>query len=109
MIYGTETWAKNAGDLGSLEGTELMMMRWMCRVSLKDRKRSEDLCDLLGNNCVADVVRRGGLGWVGHLERQYVATACSLYLELISDQQFWFAVDISNSDSDSFITKVGKI
>ena len=26
-------------------GTE--MVRWMCRVSLKDRKRSEDLCILL--------------------------------------------------------------
>ena len=25
-------------------------------MSLKDRKRSEDLCNLLGINCVADVV-----------------------------------------------------
>ena len=30
-------------------------------VSLKDRRRSEDLCNLLGINCVADVVRRGRL------------------------------------------------
>ena len=30
----------------------------MCGVSLKDRRRSEDLCNLLGINCVADVVRR---------------------------------------------------
>ena len=43
-------------------------VRWMCGVSLKDRKRSEDLCNLLGINCVADVVRRGRLRWFGHLE-----------------------------------------
>ena len=42
-----------ADDLRSLERTERMMVRWMCGVSLKDRKRSEDLCILLGINCVA--------------------------------------------------------
>ena len=49
-----------------------VMVRWMCGVSLKDRKRSEDLCNLLGINCVADVVRRGRLRWFGHLERKSV-------------------------------------
>ena len=44
----------------------------MCGVSLKDRKRSEDLCNLLGINRVADVVRRGRLRWFGHLERKSV-------------------------------------
>ena len=38
-----------------------MMVRWMCGVSLKDRKRS-----------VADVVRRGRLKWFGHLESESV-------------------------------------
>ena len=37
-----------ADDLRSLERTERMMVRWMCGVSLKDRKRSEDLYNLLG-------------------------------------------------------------
>ena len=59
-------------DLRSLERTERMMVRWMCGVSLKDRKRSEDLCNLLGINCVADVVRRGRLRWFRHLERKSV-------------------------------------
>ena len=39
-----------------------MMMRWMCGVSLKDRKRSEDLCSFLGIQCVADV-RHDRLRW----------------------------------------------
>ena len=41
-------------------------------MSLKDRRRSEDLCNLLGINCVADVVRCGRLRWFGHLERKSV-------------------------------------
>ena len=72
LIYGTETWAMKADDLRSLERTERMMVRWMCGVSLKDRKRSEDLCNL-GINCVADhVARCGRLRWFGHLERKSV-------------------------------------
>ena len=72
LIYGTETWAMKADDLRSLERTERMMVRWMCGVSLKDRKHSEDLYNLLGINCVADVVRRGRLRWFEHLERKSV-------------------------------------
>ena len=72
LIYGTETWAMKADDLRSLERAECMMVRWMFRVSLKDRRRSEDLCNLLDINCVADVVRRGRLRWFGHLERKSV-------------------------------------
>ena len=50
-----------------------MIVRWMCGVSLKDRRRSEDLCNLLGTiNCVANVVRRVRLRWFGHLERKSV-------------------------------------
>ena len=72
LIYGTEMWAMKADDLRSLERTERMMVRWICGVSLNDRRRSEDLCNLLGINCVADVVRRGRLRWFGHLERKGV-------------------------------------
>ena len=49
-----------------------MMVRWMCGVSLKDRKRSVDLYSLLGVQSVADVVRHGRLRWFGHLERRNV-------------------------------------
>ena len=49
-----------------------MMVRWMCGVSLNDRKHSVDLYSLLGVQSVADVVRRGGFRWFGHLERRSV-------------------------------------
>ena len=53
MTYGTETWAIKAENLLILDRTERMMVRQMCRVSLKDRKSSVDLYSLLarhGNN-----------------------------------------------------------
>ena len=72
LIYGTETWAMKADDLRSLGKDRTYDGEMMCGVSLKDRRRSEDLCNLLGINCVADVVRRGRLRWFGHLERKSV-------------------------------------
>ena len=55
-------------NLQSLERTERMMVRRMCGVSLKDRKRSVDLYSLLGVQSVAGVVRWGRLRWFGHVE-----------------------------------------
>ena len=43
------------------------MVRSMCGVSLKDRKRSEDLNSFLSIQSVADVVRHGRLRWFRHL------------------------------------------
>ena len=69
MVYGSETWATRVEDMNRLERTERMMVRWMCGVTLKDRKRSEDLLVRLGIESVAEVVRRSRLRWFGHLER----------------------------------------
>ena len=57
-----------AENLHSLEGLEYMMVRWMCGVSLKDRKQSGVLYSLLGVQSAAEVVRRGRLRWFGHVE-----------------------------------------
>ena len=43
LTYGTETWAMKAENLQSLGRAERMMVRWMCGVSLRDRKQSVDL------------------------------------------------------------------
>ena len=48
LTYGTETWAMKKANLQSLERTEWMMVRWMCGVSLKDRKCSVDLYRSVG-------------------------------------------------------------
>ena len=69
LTYGTETWAMKKANLHSLERMEWMMVRWMCRVLLKDRKRSVDLYILLGVQSVAEVVRQGRLRF-GHVEHK---------------------------------------
>ena len=89
--YGPVSKSKNAErlkfceehNLRSLVRTERMMVRWMCGVSLKDRRCSEDLCNLLGINCVADVVRRGRLRWFGHLEHKSVDNWVSACIGLV--------------------------
>lgn len=69
MVYGSETWAMRVEDMQRLERTERMMVRWMCGVTLKDRKHSGDLLDRLCIESVAEVVSRGRLRWFGHVER----------------------------------------
>ena len=59
-----------AENLQSLGRAERMMVRWMCGLSLKDRKRIEVLYGILGVQSVAEVVRRGRLRWFGHVERK---------------------------------------
>ena len=70
MVYGSETWPMRAEEIRRLERAERMMIRWMCGVTLKDRCKSDELRKRLDIEDVADVVRRGRLGWFGHLERK---------------------------------------
>src|SRR5260221_7441192 len=61
IMYGSETWAMKVEDLRRLERVERMMVRWMCGVTLKDRKTNEELLRRLGIECVFDVVWHGRL------------------------------------------------
>ena len=70
MVYGSDTWPMKVEDMQKLERTESMMMRWMCRVSLKERKPTLVLRKSLGIDDVAAVVRRHRLTWFGHVERK---------------------------------------
>jgi len=46
MVYGSETWAAKAEDVHSLERTEMVMIRWMCGVSLRDRRQNVKLLNM---------------------------------------------------------------
>jgi len=70
MTYGSETWATKVEDMQRLERAENIMIRWMCGVTLKDRKSSEELRKRLGVVSVSDIVRQGRLRWFGHVERK---------------------------------------
>ena len=74
MVYGSETWAVKEGDICRLMRNEMKMVRWMCGVSLNDRREgvritNEELRSRMGLECISEVVRRGRLRWYGHVER----------------------------------------
>ena len=70
MTYGSETRPLLA-DIGlKFERTEMQMIRWMCGVSLKDRRTSEELRKLVGVQPITTVIRGGRLRWYGHMMRK---------------------------------------
>jgi hypothetical protein len=69
LVYGSETWALKVGDVQRMMSTERMMVRWMCGVSLKDRRSSLELLDCIGIVCICERMRRCRLSWFGHVER----------------------------------------
>src|SRR5437867_543084 len=69
LVYGSETWRTKAVDMQRLVRTENCMVMWMSGVTLKNRRKSEDLRRGLGIESVDRVVSRGRLRWFGHVER----------------------------------------
>ena len=69
MLYGSETWPLKQEDIDRLVRTDMQMVRWMCNVSLRDRKSSEELRNRLHIPHIANVLRQKRLRWYGHMER----------------------------------------
>ena len=70
MIYGSETRAMKVDQEARFERTEMRMVRWMCGVSLKEKRRSADLRASMGLDAVGVVVRGNRLRWLGHVLRK---------------------------------------
>ena len=69
VLYGGETWAVKANDLNRLERNDMMMVRWVCKVSLKDKKTSRELRERCGLESIGDSLQKRRLSWFGHVER----------------------------------------
>ena len=70
MTYGSETRPLLA-DVGlKFERAEMQMIRWMCGISLKDRKTNEELKRLVGVEPITTLIRSGRLRWHGHVMRK---------------------------------------
>ena len=70
MTYCSETWPMRVDDMRCLERAEKMMIRWMCGVTLRNGKTSEEMRNRLGLVSVSDLVRQERLRWFGHVERK---------------------------------------
>ena len=63
MTFGSET-RPFLVDVGlKFEKADMQMIRWMCGVSMKDRRTRKELRRMLGVEPITTVIRRGSLRW----------------------------------------------
>jgi len=70
LMHGNETWPMKVEHKLNLNPTEMSMIRWMCGVKLNERKKSEELRELLGLEPVSLMIKKSRLRWFGHVERK---------------------------------------
>ena len=68
MTYGSVTWPMRVEHMRHLERAEKMMIRWICGVTLRNRKTSEEFRNRLRIVSMSDMVRQGRLRWFRHVE-----------------------------------------
>ena len=70
MLYGSETWCLRENQMAILR-TERAMVRSMCGVKLVDRKKMEDLMEMLGLKEALDrMAKVNEVKWYGHVTRR---------------------------------------
>ena len=58
-------------DVGlKFERAEMQMIRWMCGICMKDRRKNEELRRLVGVEPITTVIRSDRLRWYGHEMRK---------------------------------------
>ena len=70
LLYACETWAVKEEDTQRIERTDRAMIRWICGVSPKDERSSEELLKLLNIECIRQKMCNDRLRWLGHVERK---------------------------------------
>ena len=66
MTYGSETRHLLVDGGLKFERAEMQMIRWMCGISLKDRRTHEEL---VGVEPITTFIRSGRLRWYGYVMR----------------------------------------
>jgi len=69
-MHGSETWPMKVEHVLKMNRTEMSMIRWMCGVKLNERKKNEELRELLGLEPVSLMIKKSMLRWFGHVERK---------------------------------------
>jgi len=77
LIYGSEAWTSRRREEKRLERTEMRMLRWILGLTLKDRKRNDDIRRIIGVACITDKVREARLRWYGHIHRVHTVYTSS--------------------------------
>ena len=77
-MHGSETWPMKVEHELKMNRTEMSMIRWICGVKLNERKKSEELRELLGLEPVSLIIKKSRLRWFGHVERKDVMTGSNI-------------------------------
>ena len=64
-----QTWAMKWSSVEQIKKAEMRMVRWMCRASICERKKNEDLLKSMGLVRIGQVMRKSRLRWYGHVAR----------------------------------------
>ena len=71
MLYGSETWCLRENEMAILRRTERAMVRAMCGAKLMERRRREDLMEMLGlKETVVQMAKANGVRLYGHVLRR---------------------------------------
>jgi len=68
LIYGSEAWTMRRREEECLERTEMRMLQWILGLTLRDRKRNDDIRHVRGVACITDKVREARLRWYRHVQ-----------------------------------------
>ena len=86
MLYGSEMWCLRENEIAILRRTERAMVRAMCGAKLMEKKRTEDLMEMLGlKETVVQMAKANGVRWYGHVLRRddgHVLTRKALEIEV---------------------------
>ena len=69
-MHGNETWPMKVEHELKMNRTEISMIRCMSGVKLNERKKSEELRELLGLEPVSLMIKKSRFRWFGHVERK---------------------------------------
>ena len=71
MLYGSETWCLRENKIAVLRRTERTMVRAMCGAKLMERKKTEELMEMLGlKETVVQMGKANGVRWYGQVLRK---------------------------------------
>ena len=71
MLYGSETWCLRVNEMAILRRTDKTMVRAMCGAKLMEKKRTEDLMEMLElKETVIQMEKANGVRWYGHVLRR---------------------------------------
>ena len=65
-----QAWTLRRREEERLERTEMRMLRWILGLTLRDRKRNDDIRRIIGVACITDKIREARLRWYGHVQRR---------------------------------------